>query len=47
MLNRYVNKEEQVADWEVHKDECKALKKLSPTIPDAESRLVARILWKG
>jgi len=43
---RYCNRTCQKLAWPDHKQECPAIQRMSPVIPDDESRMVARILWR-
>ena len=43
---RYCDKDCQKKAWQSHKQECTAVKRMSPRKSDDQTRLVARILWR-
>jgi len=43
---RYCNRECQKKAWPEHKQECPALQRMHPVVPEDEAKIVARILWR-
>jgi len=43
---RYCNRDCQKKAWPDHKQECPALQRMHPVVPEDEAKMVARILWR-